>query len=130
MSIVFTLLVVAATVFAVVDIIVRDEGQIKHMPKALWLLLVILLPLIGVILWFTIGREYADGAPRMPRLQRRPRSARPPASLPAPMMPSRPRDTRTTEQQLADLEREIEEDRRRAELRRRQQGDQSAESAE
>ncbi len=121
MSFVFPLLVLAATVIAVVDIIVRDDAQIKHMPKALWLLLVILLPLVGVILWFAIGREYAESGPRLPRA---PRRSRPPT--PPPMPPqARPHDTRSTEQQLADLEREIEEERLRAELRRRQQGDQS-----
>ncbi|WP_029144643.1 PLDc N-terminal domain-containing protein [Microbacterium luticocti] len=117
----FSLLVVAATVFAVVDIITRDEGQVRHMPKVVWLLLVILLPLLGVVLWFTIGREY----PERDRPVRSPRGyADPP---PAPSAPMPPRDTRTTEQQLADLEREIEQERRRAEARRRAQDGQSAE---
>jgi len=116
MPIVFSLLVLAATVFAIVDIIIRDDGQVRFMPKALWLILVILLPLIGVILWFVLGRERPEGATppaRVPR-PRAPR-AQPQVSAPSPVPP---RDTRSTEQQLADLEREIEEERLRAELRR------------
>lgn len=129
MAYLLSLVVLAATVFAVVDIILRDDSQIKHLPKALWLILVILVPLLGVILWFVLGREHTEGAEPVVRMPRRPRASRPPRPVPQPPMP--PRDMRTTEQQLADLEREIEEERLRAELRRRQQeggrADQSAE---
>jgi hypothetical protein len=117
MMYVFSLLVLAAMVFAVVDIIMRDDALIKHMPKALWLILVILLPALGAILWFTIGRERGEDESRPVRIPR----PRPAASAP-PSAPIRPRDTRTTEQQLADLEREIEQDRLRAEQRRRAAG--------
>lgn len=125
MAIVFPLLVLAAMVFAVVDIIVRDDALIRFMPKALWLLLVILIPLLGTILWFVLGREYPENsAPaarmaRMPRMPRMPRATRTVEPVRPPV--ARPRDTRTTEQQLADLEREIEEERLRAQLRERQQ---------
>lgn len=112
MPYVFSLLVLVGMVFAVVDIILRDESQVRHLPKMVWLFLVILLPLLGTILWFAIGREYPERqAPRPPQFA-------PWASEPAPPAAA-PRDTRTTEQQLADLEREIEEDRLRAEIARR-----------
>lgn len=113
MPLVFSLLTLALTVFALIDIITRDNSQVKHMPKMVWLLLVILIPLLGSILWFAIGREYPErsAAPRPPQFA--PWATEPPA-------PARPaRDVRSTEQQLADLEREIEEDRLRAELARR-----------
>ena len=115
MPYVFSLLVLVGMVFAVVDIILRDDSQVRHLPKIVWLFLVILLPLLGTILWFTIGRERAERrAPRAPRApQFVPWAADPPA--PAPMQ----RDTRSTEQQLADLEREIEAERLRAEIARR-----------
>lgn len=109
MPYVFSLLVLAAMVFAIVDIILRDESQVKHLPKMMWLILVILIPLLGTILWFALGREYPERqAPRPPQFA--PWAAAPPAA---------PRETRSTEQQLADLEREIEEERLRAELARR-----------
>ena len=119
MPYVFSLLVVVGMVFAIVDIIMRDQSQVKHLPKTMWLILVILLPLLGTILWFAIGREWPErqSAPRPPQFA--PWASEPPAP------PTAPRDARSTEQQLADLEREIEEDRLRAELARRraQQGD-------
>src|SRR5690606_14285375 len=98
--------------FAIVDIITRDSGLVKHMPKGIWLVLVIMLPLIGTILWFAIGREYpARDVPRRPQFA--PWAATPaPAPIPA-------RETLSTEEQLAALEREIEADRLRAEIARR-----------
>lgn len=109
-----SLLVIAAMVFALVDIIRRDDSQVRHLPKMMWLIIVILLPLIGTVLWFTLGREYPEGGPRMPRARRVATAPPPSAAAPAPA-----RETRSTEQQLADLEREIEEDRLRRELERR-----------
>ncbi|WP_439592124.1 PLDc N-terminal domain-containing protein [Microbacterium sp.] len=108
-----SLLVIGVMVFSLVDIIRRDDFQVKHLPKTFWIIIVILLPLIGSVLWFTLGRVYPEDGPRMPRP---PRTA---TTAPAPA-PTYARDTRSTEQQLADLEREIEEDRLRDELRRRQ----------
>jgi len=115
---IFTLLIMAAMVLALVDIILRQDGEVKHLPKWAWVILVILVPLIGTVLWFALGREWPE---------RQPRAARPPQFAPwasAPPAPAAPAartgmaDTRSTEQQLADLEKEIEEERLRAELRR------------
>lgn len=114
MGFVLSLLVLALMVFALVDIIRRDDAQVKYMPKFVWLLLVVLLPFIGSVLWFGIGREYDDGGLRVSMPRRRERTAPTP-----PPAPSYPIDTRTTEQQIADLEREIEEWRLREEIEKR-----------
>lgn len=116
MGFLLSLIGLALMVFALVDIIRRDDAQVKFMPKLVWLLLVVLLPFIGSVLWFAIGREYTDGGIRVGRQQRE--DARPAA-------PVVPRDTRTTEEQIADLDREIEEWRLRQEIerRRRESGD-------
>lgn len=112
MPFIFTLLVIALMVGALIDIITRDDSRVKHLPKLAWALIVILLPLIGSILWFTLGREYAEGGVRATRM---PRAAR--AAPSAEVRP--PADTRSTEQQIADLDREIEEWRLRAEIEKR-----------
>lgn len=109
MPFLFSLIVLGLMVFTLVDIIRRDDSQVKYLPKLAWLFIVILIPLIGSALWFTLGREYPEREIRMPRPSAR--------QAPAPTMP-RPQ-TRSTEQQLADLEKEIEEDRLRAEIARR-----------
>lgn len=114
---VLSLLILAATIFAIVDIVLRDESEVRHLPKIAWLFLVILIPVLGTILWFSLGREWPERTPRAPRAsQRRPVSA--------PVVPPAARagaggDPRSTEQQLADLEREIEEERLRAEIARK-----------
>lgn len=111
---VFPVILVAAMVIALIDIIMRDDWQVRHLPKFGWILLVILLPLIGTLLWFLLGREYGAasategiGSLMAPRGAQGSRSQLPPAPPPS-----------TTEQQLADLDREIEYYQRRAELDR------------
>ncbi|WP_110589816.1 PLD nuclease N-terminal domain-containing protein [Microbacterium suaedae] len=97
----------ALLIATLVDIIRRDDASIRFMPKMVWLIVVILLPFIGSLLWWILGREYA---PRPVRSTRYPERMAP---------PRRPVDTRTTEQQLADLEREEHEARLREEIARR-----------
>lgn len=47
-------------VLVLVDIITRDNWQIRFLPKVTWVFIVIFLPLIGSVLWFTVGRQYAE----------------------------------------------------------------------
>ncbi|MBO0981305.1 PLD nuclease N-terminal domain-containing protein [Microbacterium sp. SD291] len=112
-----SIIIVLLMVVALVDIITRDDSQVRFMPKLVWLIVVILLPLIGSILWFAIGREYSEAGLRIPRMQRAERAPRPSARPSPPPMP--PADARSTEQQLADLDREIEEWRLREEIEKR-----------
>lgn len=126
MSFLFSLLVIALMIGALIDIITRDSSLVKYLPKLAWIIIVILLPLIGALLWFGIGREYGEAGIRIPRMRR---PERPPAHTD--VRPAPPTDTRTTEQQIADLDREIEEWRLRQEVekKRRQDGDASTGSA-
>ena len=118
MPFLFSLLVIALMIGALIDIITRDSALVKHLPKMVWIIIVILLPLIGSGLWFAIGREYGESGISMPRMRRAERPSGPVDVRPAP-----PVDLRTTEQQIADLDREIEEWRLREELERRRRGD-------
>ena len=110
MPFVFSLLVLAFSVVTLIDIITRDESQVKHLPKLVWMILAILLPIVGGIVWWAAGREYPERPARAPRV-----------AMPAPVriVDDRGMNSRSTEQQLADLEREIEADRLRAEIARR-----------
>lgn len=113
MSIVISVVLFALLIGALVDIILRSDDQVKHLPKIVWVLLVVFLPLIGSILWFTIGREYSQtidlgtfGDPR-----RREKAAR--SGSAAPTMRAK-----TTEEELADLDREIEFHKQQDRIRR------------
>lgn len=114
MPFVFSLLVLAFSVVTLIDIITRRDDQVKHLPKLVWMLLAIVLPLVGGIAWWAVGREYPERAPR----RQRPAPSAWQEGPPVRIVDVRP-DRRSTEQQLADLEREIEEDRLRAEIARR-----------
>ncbi|UXW84940.1 PLD nuclease N-terminal domain-containing protein [Microbacterium azadirachtae] len=122
MGLVFSILVLVLMIGALIDIITRRDDQVKHLPKVFWVILVIILPLAGSLIWFLVGREYDGEGIRLPR----PRERR--ADRPATATPPPPSDTRSTEQQIADLDREIEEWRLRAEIekRKKQQGEEGA----
>lgn len=118
-----SLLTVALMIVALVDIIRRDDAAVRFLPKLAWIIIVILLPLIGSILWFAIGRDWGDSGIRLPQPRQRERETTGTVTT-APA----PRDVRTTEQQIADLDREIEEWRLREEIekRKRARGDSDA----
>lgn len=118
MPYVLSLLTIVLMIFALITVITSRDDQVKFLPKMAWIIIVILLPLIGSVLWFTIGREYDGGGISLPR--RQPRQA-PRAQTQTWAPPTEPIDTRTTEQQIADLDREIEEWRLREEIERRKQ---------
>lgn len=123
------LIIVAMTLF---DILSRDPALVRLLPKAVWAILTVLLPLIGSVLWFVVGRRADPAAgPRTIVVREPPAPSRTPAPSPAsPAGPVRRDGPLSTEEQLAALEREIEEDRvaRRiaeleTELRRRRTSD-------
>ncbi|MFC7962415.1 PLD nuclease N-terminal domain-containing protein [Rhodococcoides kroppenstedtii] len=55
------LLVMALWVFSLIDVVTADDSGIRHLPKVGWLLLVLFIPLIGSLLWLTVGRPIGGG---------------------------------------------------------------------
>lgn len=102
MTILLWVLPLVLVILALVDIITREEWQVKHLPKFVWIFLVILLPLIGSIVWFAVGREYS-GTTASPVT----RSTSTPASRP-----------RTIEEELAAIDAEIAFHENQARIRR------------
>ncbi|CAM2937123.1 phospholipase D-like protein [Williamsia muralis] len=51
-----SLIVLVVMIAALVDIIGSDAAGIRGLPRWAWLLLVIILPLVGSIVWFLAGR--------------------------------------------------------------------------
>jgi hypothetical protein len=43
-------------VYCVLNIITTPESEVRNLPKLLWLLLVVILPLVGGIAWLVAGR--------------------------------------------------------------------------
>jgi hypothetical protein len=80
------LLVVALWIFCLVDVIVSKEDECRNLPKLLWLLIVLMLPDVGSVLWLIAGR------PRGLRQSWQQRTARPtPGTKMAPGTKTTPR---------------------------------------
>ncbi|CAM5411048.1 MULTISPECIES: PLD nuclease N-terminal domain-containing protein [Streptomyces] len=56
----------ALSVYAFIDCISTDEQDIRHMPKPLWAILVLLFPLVGSISWLIAGKKRALAADGWP----------------------------------------------------------------
>lgn len=50
------LLIMALWLFSLIDAITADEGGIRHLPKAVWVIAVLLVPLVGSLAWLFLGR--------------------------------------------------------------------------
>ncbi|HAM23464.1 MAG TPA: hypothetical protein DCQ04_14615 [Actinobacteria bacterium] len=50
------LIPVAITVYALIDAITAPRDQVRSLPKALWIFLIVILWIGGAVLWFFFGR--------------------------------------------------------------------------
>ncbi len=53
---VVAVVVVVFTIYAVVDCLMIEKARVRGFPKMIWAIVILLVPLIGGILWLTIGR--------------------------------------------------------------------------
>lgn len=53
------LLAVAAAVYAAVDCALTEPERLRALPRPLWLVVILLLPVVGPLLWFVFGRGTA-----------------------------------------------------------------------
>ena len=49
-------IIVLLMIFAVVDIAVIERDRIRALPRGLWIAIAIILPVVGPVLWFFVGR--------------------------------------------------------------------------
>ncbi len=63
MSIVLPVLMLLLTVGALVTVITSDDENIRYLPKLVWILLIVFLPLAGAIIWFAVGRHWRGARP-------------------------------------------------------------------
>ncbi len=57
LRVVWPLLLVAFTVYNVVDCIQTKDTAVRNLPKVLWIVLILLFPLVGGIAWLVAGRQ-------------------------------------------------------------------------
>ena len=53
---VLALVEIVLLAYCVLNIITTPEGEVRNLPKLLWLVLVVILPLVGGIAWLVAGR--------------------------------------------------------------------------
>ncbi len=47
---------IAVTVYALIDALLAPGVRIRLLPKAVWVFVIVVLPLVGAVLWFGLGR--------------------------------------------------------------------------
>jgi hypothetical protein len=50
------LLLLALVIYSLIDCIQSDEGEVRRLPKGLWILVIVLAPLLGAVAWLFLGR--------------------------------------------------------------------------
>lgn len=58
LRVVLVLLAVALYIYFIIDVARTPKSQARTLPKWLWLVLVIVLPLLGGLLWLALGRQW------------------------------------------------------------------------
>ncbi|GAA3674590.1 hypothetical protein GCM10023081_11250 [Arthrobacter ginkgonis] len=57
------LVALAVTLYALIECIRTRPREVRSLSKPAWVLAILLLPLIGAVLWFWLGRPRKGGAP-------------------------------------------------------------------
>ncbi|MDR2973676.1 MAG: PLD nuclease N-terminal domain-containing protein [Propionibacteriaceae bacterium] len=57
---------IAIIIYTLVCVVWSNSDQTRRLPKSVWLILVIALPLIGALAWWVWGRPTDDSAPPGP----------------------------------------------------------------
>lgn len=58
------IVLVALTLYCLFELLLTSKHQVRSMPKAVWFLVVLLLPLVGPLLWLILGRARSSSAAR------------------------------------------------------------------
>jgi hypothetical protein len=54
------LALLAFWLFSLFDVVTTPEDEVRNVPKALWILIVVLIPLLGGMVWMARGRPRAQ----------------------------------------------------------------------
>jgi hypothetical protein len=64
--VVLAVVAVAFTVYTLVDVLMTDRSRVRGLTKPIWVILVLLLPVVGGLLWLLIGKaRRTSGGSRM-----------------------------------------------------------------
>ena len=57
----FGLATLGLWIFALIDVITTDSSLCRNLEKSWWIIIVLIFPLVGSIIWLLAGRPTADG---------------------------------------------------------------------
>jgi hypothetical protein len=63
---VLVLVELAMLVYCLIDCIQSPSTQVRNLPKVVWVLLIVVLPLVGGIAWLVAGRPLASATRQVP----------------------------------------------------------------
>lgn len=58
---VLALLTIGLAVYAVLDVLRSRDDEISVLSRTAWVVISVVLPVLGPVLWITVGRQRADG---------------------------------------------------------------------
>lgn len=64
-------LAAAVTLYGLFDCLLRDRGLVRVLPKPVWVLIILFIPVLGFVLWYIFGRG-SDGTTTTPARRRGP----------------------------------------------------------
>ena len=56
----FTVVIILLHVVVLVDVITKDESQIRNLTKIAWVVIVLLFPIVGSLVWLLAGRTWGS----------------------------------------------------------------------
>jgi phospholipase D-like protein len=63
-ELVVALVVLALELYSIVSCILTPDTKVRGVPKPIWLILIVLIPLLGSVLWLGLGRDRVGGVPQ------------------------------------------------------------------
>ena len=100
---------VVLTVYAIVDCALTERRAVRALPRWTWLLVIVVVPLAGPLLWLVIGHVRSTPRRIIPPDDNPEFIGRPPGPRPAPTRPD-DEEIRLLEQELANLDSEADDD--------------------
>ena len=59
-SLLFLVAALVLDIFAIVDLVLIDRARVRAFPKVFWVIIILVVPFIGALLWFLVGREWGS----------------------------------------------------------------------
>ena len=67
LRVVGTLLIIAFTIYTLVDCLQTEDDKVRNLPKIFWALLICLFPMVGASAWYFAGRPVNTLPPSGPQ---------------------------------------------------------------